>query len=90
MCLGLLQLSNDLVIVTRVADHSDSVVVLGCSPQQSDASDVDVLYSIRDGDVGLGDGFDEGVQVADDHTDHVELLAFHVSLVGGGQSVEKV
>jgi hypothetical protein len=58
-------------------------VVLGSCSDESDSSDINLLDGLRDRNVDLGNGILEGVQVADNVVDLVDVLLGEVLLVGG-------
>jgi hypothetical protein len=58
-------------------------VVLGSCSDESDSSDINLLDGLRDRNVDLGNGVLEGVQVADNVVDLVDVLLGEVLLVGG-------
>jgi hypothetical protein len=63
-------------------------VVLGSCSDESDSSDIDLLYGLRDRNVDLGNGVLKGVQVADNVVDLVDVLLGEVLLVGGKVACE--
>lgn len=81
--LALLELLEEASVVVRVAEDSDALVVLGGSTDKSNTTNVNLLNGLRDADVDLGDGILEGVEVADDIIDLVDVLLGEVLLVGG-------
>ncbi len=78
-----LELFQELGIVIGVAQDGNASVVLGSSPDESDAADIDLLNSLGDRDVDLGHSVLERVQVADDIIDLVDVLLGEVLLVRG-------
>ena len=66
---GLAHLGQDGIIVGRVRDDGNARGVLGGRAQHGGTTDVDVLDGIRKGDLGVGDGLLELVQVDDDQVD---------------------
>lgn len=77
-----LELLEEFRVVSGVRQDSDTLVVLGCGAEQSHTTDINLLNGLVDGDVDLGDGLLEGVQVADDEVDLGDLLLGEVLLVG--------
>lgn len=77
-----LELLEEASVVVGVAEDGDALVVLGSSTDQSDAANVDLLDSLGDADVGLGNGLLEGVEVADDVVDLVDVLVGKILVVG--------
>lgn len=78
---ALLELLEEASVVVGVAEDGDTLVVLCGGAQQRDAANVDLLDSLGDADVDLGDGLLEGVQVADDVVDLVNVLLGKVLFV---------
>lgn len=76
-----LELLEEASVVGRVAEDGDALVVLGRGTDQSDAANVDLLDSLGDADVGLGNGLLEGVEVADNVVDLVDVLVGKVLVV---------
>ena len=66
---GLAHLGQDGIIVGRVGDDGNARGVLGGRAQHGGTTDVDVLDGIRKGDLEVGDGLLELVQVDDDQVD---------------------
>jgi hypothetical protein len=56
-------------------------VIFGSGSDQSNSPNVDLLYALFDGDVDLGDRILEGVQVAHDIVDFVDVLICQVFFV---------
>lgn len=69
-----LDLLDDGVVVIGRADDRRPVVVLGRGTEESDTADVDLLNGASDGAVWLLGLEDEGVQVADNDRDLVNLV----------------
>ena len=63
---GLVHLGQDGIIVGRVGNDGNARGVLGGRAQHGGTADVDVLDGVREGDLGVGDGLLELVQVDDD------------------------
>ena len=86
---SLVHLGQDGVVVSRVRDDGDARGVLGGRAQHGGATDVDVLDGVRKGDLGVGDGLLELVQVDDDQVDQLNAVLsglLHVLLgVAAGQ-----
>ena len=86
---GLAHLGQDGIIVGRVGDDGNARGVLGGRAQHGGATDVDVLDGIRKGDLGVGDGLLELVQVDDDQVDQLNAVLsrlLHVLLgIAAGQ-----
>ena len=57
-------------------------MVFGCSSDQGNSPNIDLLYSFRDCDVDLRDCILEGVEVADHVVDFVDILLGEVFLIG--------
>ena len=81
--LALLELLEETSVVVGVAEDGNSLVVLGGSTDKSNTTNIDFLNSLGDADVDLGDGVLEGVQVADDVVNLVDVLIGEVLLVRG-------
>ncbi|TLD22845.1 hypothetical protein PspLS_07561 [Pyricularia sp. CBS 133598] len=79
--LAAVELLEELGVVGRVAQDGDARVVLCGGADQGDAANVDLLNGLGDGDVDLGDGVLEGVQVADDVVDLIDALLGKILLV---------
>lgn len=86
---GLAHLGQDGIIVGRVGDDGNARGVLGGRAQHGRTADVDVLDGIREGDLGVGDGLLELVQVDDDQVDQLNAVLcrlLHVLLgIAAGQ-----
>lgn len=80
---ALLELGQEVVVVVGVAEDGDARVVLCGGADQGDTANVNLLDGLGDGDVDLGDCVLEGVQVADDIVDLVDVLLGQVLLVRG-------
>ena len=63
---GLVHLGQDGIIVGRVGNDGNARGVLGSRAQHGGTADVNVLDGVREGDLGIGDGLLELVQVDDD------------------------
>lgn len=81
--LALLKLAQEASVVVGVAKDGDTLVVLGCSTDKGNTTNIDLLDGLGDADVDLGDGVLEGVQVADNVVDLVDVLLGKILLVGG-------
>lgn len=81
--LALLELSEEASVVVGVAEDGDSLVVLGSGSDEGNAANVNLLDSLGDADVDLGDSVLEGVEVADDVVDLVDVLLSQVLFVRG-------
>jgi hypothetical protein len=81
--LALLQLLEELMVVLGVAEDGDTAVVLCGGAKKGDSSNVNLLDGLGDGHVDLVDGVLEGVQVADNVVDLVDVLVGQVLLVRG-------
>ena len=86
---GLAHLGQDGTIVGRVGNDGNARGVLGSRAQHGGATDVDVLDSVREGDLGVSDGLLELVQVDDDQVDQLNAVLsrlLHVLLgIAAGQ-----
>lgn len=71
-----------IVIIFRIAEDGYSGVVLGRGSNKSDASNVDFFHGFRNGDVDLSNGVLEGVEVANNIVDFIDILVGQVLLVG--------
>lgn len=80
--LALLELAHKAGVVIGVGKDGDTGVVLGGGAQKSNTTNIDFLDGLVNGDVDLGDGLLEGVEVANDVVDLVNVLGLEVSLVG--------
>ena len=69
-----MHLGQDGIIVGRVGDDGNARGVLSGGAQHGGATDVDVLDGVREGDVGLGDGLLELIEVDDDEVDHADAM----------------
>lgn len=81
--LTLLELQQEVVVGVGVAQDGDSGVVLCGSTNQGDSTNVNLFNSLGDGDIDLGDSVLEGVQVADDIVNLVDVLLGEVLLIRG-------
>lgn len=81
--LALLELLEEASVVVGVAEDGNALVVLGSSADQSNTTNIDFLNSFGDADVDLGDSVLEGVEVADDVVNLVDVLIGKVLLVRG-------
>lgn len=79
--LALLELAQEAGVVGGIAEDGDSLVVLGGSADERHAANVNLLDSLGDADVDLGNGVLERVQVADDIVHLVDVLVGKVLLV---------
>ena len=86
---GLVHLGQDSVVVGRIGDDGNARSVLGGRAQHGGTADVDVLDGVRKGDLGVGDGLLELVQVDDDQVDQLNAVLsrlLHVLLgIAAGQ-----
>ena len=86
---GLVHLGQDGIIVGRIGNDGNARGVLGGRAQHGGATDVDVLDGVREGDLGVGDGLLELVQVDDDQVDQLNAVLsrlLHVLLgIAAGQ-----
>ncbi len=84
-----MHLGQDGIIVGRIGNDGNARGVLGGRAQHGGATDVDVLDGIREGDLGVGDGLLELVQVDDDQVDQLNAVLsglLHVLLgIAAGQ-----
>lgn len=80
--LSLLELLKEVRVVLGVGKDGDARVVLCGGTEEGDSTDVNLLDGLGDGDIDLSDGVLEGVQVADDVVDLVDVLLSKVLLVG--------
>lgn len=71
---GLVHLGQDGVVVGRIGDDGNARGVLGSRAQHGGTADVDVLDGIREGDLGVGNGLLELVQVDDDQVDQLNAV----------------
>ncbi len=78
-----LELLEELGVVVWVAQDGDASVVLRGGADESDTADIDLLNSLGHRDVNLGNRVLEGVQVADDVVDLIDVLLGKVLLVRG-------
>ncbi|KAH6608706.1 hypothetical protein Trco_002052 [Trichoderma cornu-damae] len=74
------RLAQEASVVVGVAEDGDPLVVLGGGADQSHAANVNLLDGLGDADVDLGNGILEGVQVADDIVNLVDVLVGEVLL----------
>lgn len=80
--LALLKLAQEASIVVGVAEDGDPLVVLGSSADERHAANINLLDGLGDADVDLGNSILEGVQVADDVVNLIDVLVCKVLLVG--------
>ena len=71
---GLAHLGQDGIIVGRVGNDGNARGVLSGRAQHGGTTDIDVLDGIREGDLGVGDGLLELVQVDDDQVDQLNAV----------------
>ena len=81
--LARLELLEELGVVVGVAQDGDTSVVLGGGADKGDTANIDLLDGLGNGDVDLGHSILEGVKVADDIVNLVDVLLSEVLLVGG-------
>lgn len=81
--IALLKLLEEASVVVGVAEDGNTLVVLGGSADESNTTNVDLFDSLGDADVDLGDSVLEGVEVADDVVNLVDVLVGKVLLVRG-------
>ncbi|KAI6770355.1 hypothetical protein HG530_004984 [Fusarium avenaceum] len=81
--LALLELLKETSVVVGVAEDGNALVVLGGSTNQGNTTNINLLDGLGDADVDLGDGVLEGVKVADNIVDLVDVLLGKVLLIGG-------
>ena len=62
------------LVVVRVNDHGHRVRVLGGGTQHAGTADVNVLDGVREGNVGVGDGLLELVEVHHDQVDKLDAV----------------
>ena len=67
-------LGEDRLVIGRVGNHGHGVGVLGGGAQHGRAADIDVLDGIRKGDVGVGNGLLELIEIHDHHVDHTDAM----------------
>ena len=67
-------LGQDGIIVGRVGNDGNARGVLSGRAQHGGTTDIDVLDGIREGDLGVGDGLLELVQVDDDQVDQLNAV----------------
>ena len=75
------ELIGDAVVVGGIDDDSDALVVFGRAAKHRRAADVDVLDGILEGDIRLGDGLLERVEIHNDEIDRPDAV------LGGGGGV---
>lgn len=80
--LSLLELLEETGIILGVAEDGDTLVVLGGSTDEGDTTNVNLLNGLGDADIDLGYSVLEGVEVADDIVDLVDVLLGEVLLIG--------
>ena len=76
-------LLGDLIVAGRVRDDGDELEVLGSGADHGGAADVDVLDGFGEGDVRLGDGLFERIEVDGDEVDTGDVVLFHLADVLG-------
>ena len=81
--LTLLELAEEASVVFGVTENGNTLVVLGSSTNEGNTTDIDLLNGLGDADVDLGDGVLEGVKVANNVVDLVDVLLGKVLLIGG-------
>ena len=72
---------GDAAVVGWVDNDGDALVVFGRAAEHRRTADVDVLDGVLEGDIRLGDGLLERVEVHDDEIDRADTV------LGGGGSV---
>lgn len=80
--LTLLKLAQEASVVLGITQDGDALVVLGSSADEGHATDIDLLDSLGDADVDLGDGVLEGIEVADNKVHLVDVLVGEILLIG--------
>ena len=73
---------EELCVVRRVRKDGHALMVFGCSAQEGDTSDIDLLDRISECAVRLRDSGSEGIEVADDDGNGGDSLRLQVGLVG--------
>ena len=71
-----------VVVIVRVDDHRDAVVIFRCRTNHRRAADVDVLDRIVDGCIRARDRCFERIQVDDQQVDRFDAVFVHDRLVG--------
>ena len=82
------QLLDDRVVVRVVYHDIDEAVVFRGCPDHGGAADIDVLYGVFQGAIGLRNGRLEGVQVDHHHVDGLDAVVGHhrVVLAAAGEN----
>src|ERR1700684_1533905 len=86
--LALFKLLQEFRIVRRIAQNRRSAMILRCSSDQGDTSNIDFLHSFRNCDIDLSNCVLEWVQVANNVVDLVDILFGEVLLIGGKVACE--
>ena len=73
---------EDVGVVGGIDDDGDGAVIFRGAAEHGGAADVDVLDGFLEGDVGLGDGLLEGVEVHDHEVDGQDAVFLGLFLVG--------
>ena len=74
---------GDPLVVGRVDDDGDGREILGRGPQHRGAADVDVFQGVVQRDIGLADGFHEGIEVDDNNINWADAVLFQLRHVRG-------
>ncbi len=85
----LVHLGEHGIVIGRIAHHGDRRGIFGGGTQHGRTADVDMLDGVGKGDIGLGDGLLELIEVDRDQVDHLDAVLsglLHVLLgIAAGQ-----
>ena len=74
--------TQDAVVVTGVDHNGYVLMVFGCRADHGRAADVDILYCVGQGAVGIGDSLLKRIEVDHHHIDGVDAVLGHHRIVG--------
>ena len=75
------EFSGNRVVVSRIDDDRDIVVIFCRCTHQSGPADVDIFDRVRKPDVGCGHGFLEWIEIHDHHVDRLDPMLLHLALM---------
>ncbi len=77
------------LIVGRIHDHQDIVVVFGCRAQHRRTADIDIFNGLFEGTVRLCDRRFERIEIDHDHVDGPDPLLLHLLDMGRNRTASK-